>query len=89
MFAWAKDQHDRIIQLVRANKCADAAPLAVNIRNRAPDYYNSYVATDRTIKQCMPYINDAAEKDAERSQKSKPAKRVDTREAPAPAQSTK
>ncbi len=60
---------------MRAGKCPDAAPLAVQIRNRAPDYYNSYVVNDRALKQCMAYINDAAERDAEKSQKSRPAKR--------------
>jgi anti-sigma factor RsiW len=88
-FAWAKDQHAQVIALVKAGKCRDAAPLAVGIKNRAPDYYNSYVVPDRQIKQCMQYINDAAEKDAERSAKSRPAKRADLKEpSPAPAADT-
>jgi hypothetical protein len=89
LLAWAKDQHARVISLVKQGKCADAAPSAVAIKNRAPDYYNAYVVTDRQIKQCMQYINDAAEKDAERSAKSRPAKRADLKEpAPAPAEAT-
>ena len=74
---WARDTHQRLLGLVKAGKCQDAAPLAVQIKNKAPDYYNSYVVNDRGLKQCMAYISDAAERDAEKSQKSRPAKRVE------------
>jgi len=74
---WARDTHQRLLGLVKAGKCQDAAPLAVQIKNRAPDYYNAYVVNDRGLKQCMAYISDAAERDAEKSQKSRPAKRVE------------
>ena len=74
---WARDQHQRVLGLVKAGKCQDAAPIAVQIKNRAPDYYSAYVANDRGLKQCLTYITDAAERDAERNQKSRPAKRVE------------
>jgi hypothetical protein len=78
--SWARDQHDRMVKLVKAGNCADAAPIAVQIKNRAPDYYSAYVANDRALKQCMAYINEASERDAEKTQKSRPSKRS---EAPA------
>jgi hypothetical protein len=59
---WARDQHQRVASLVRSGRCEDAAPLAVEIKTRAPDYYNSYVASDRALKQCMQYIASAVEK---------------------------
>jgi hypothetical protein len=59
---WARDQHQRVASLVRGGRCEDAAPIAVEINKRAPDYYNSYVATDRTLKQCLSYIASAVEK---------------------------
>jgi hypothetical protein len=82
--AWAHDQHQRLQQLVRAGNCTDAAPLAIAIANRAPDYYAANIATDRNIKQCLAYINDARDKDAEHSGKAR-AKRVDSVETPQPA----
>lgn len=58
--AWAKDQHARITALVKDGKCQEAAPLARAIRNRTPSYFSSYVATDRELKACMPYIQDTS-----------------------------
>ncbi|MFT3696464.1 MAG: hypothetical protein QM831_25210 [Kofleriaceae bacterium] len=58
--AWAKDQHARVTALVKDGKCQEAAPIARAIRNRTPGYFNSYVATDRELKGCMPYIQDTA-----------------------------
>ncbi|MEO8843702.1 MAG: hypothetical protein ABI591_29345 [Kofleriaceae bacterium] len=75
--AWAKDTHARVTALVKEGKCQAAAPLAIAIRNRTPDYYNSYVATDRELKPCMPYITDATEH-SERSAP-KAAKATDTK----------
>ena len=80
-FTWAQAEHKRLVDLVASGKCQDAAPIAVSIRNRAPDYYNSYVASDRKLKSCMQYITDAAEKDTERSSKSRPSKRADMNES--------
>lgn len=75
--AWAKDTHARVTALVKEGKCQAAAPLAIAIRNRTPDYYNSHVATDRELKPCMPYITDATEH-SERSAP-KAAKATDTK----------
>jgi len=85
LVAWAKDQHVRVQALVKAGKCQDAAQLALDISARAPDYYAQYVATDRAIKPCASYINDARDKEAEKSQKARAAKRVNANE-PAPTQ---
>jgi len=76
--AWAKDTHARVTALVKDGKCQAAAPLAIAIRNRTPDYYNSYVATDRELKPCMPYITDATEH-SERSSPKAAAKATDTK----------
>jgi hypothetical protein len=76
--AWAKDTHARVTALVKEGKCQAAAPLAIAIRNRTPDYYNSYVATDRELKPCMPYITDATEH-SERSSPKAAAKATDTK----------
>ena len=76
--AWAKDTHARVTALVKEGKCQAAAPLAIAIRNRTPDYYSSYVATDRELKPCMPYITDAAEH-SERSSPKAAAKATDTK----------
>ncbi len=74
-FAWAKDQHARVAALVKAGNCQEAAPLAVAIKSRDPEYYNSFVATDRALKPCMQYMIEAADREAEK----KPAKmRVNT-----------
>ncbi|CAN5171667.1 hypothetical protein BH11MYX1_BH11MYX1_18490 [soil metagenome] len=69
-YAWAKDQHARVASLVKAGKCQEAAPLAVAIKSRDPDYYSSFVATDRALKPCMQYVTEAADREAEK----KPAK---------------
>ena len=76
--AWAKDTHARVTALVKEGKCQAAAPLAIAIRNRTPDYYNSYVATDRELKPCMPYITDATEH-SERTSPKAAAKASDTK----------
>lgn len=84
LLAWAKDQHQRAIALVGNNNCRDAAALAAQIAARANDYYNQYVANDRQLKACVAYINDARDKDAEKTNKARAQKRVDVNEAPAP-----
>ena len=70
--------------LVKAGKCQDAATVALDISAKAPDYYAQYVATDRAVKPCASYINDARDKEAEKSQKARAQKRVNANE-PAPA----
>ncbi len=63
--AWAKDQHAALVTAVRANNCGRAANIALSIANRTPAYYAQNVETDRSVKQCIAYINDVREKDAE------------------------
>jgi hypothetical protein len=82
--SWARDQHARVASLVQGGRCVDAAPLAAEIKSRAPDYYSAYVATDRSIKACLPYIARAVEKqDADRAKAAKAAAKIE------PADSTK
>ncbi|MBA3538732.1 MAG: hypothetical protein H0T79_03825 [Deltaproteobacteria bacterium] len=86
LLAWAKDKHARASKLATAGNCREAATVVSEIATRAPDYYNQSVAADRALKQCIQYINDAREKDAERSNKSRAQKRVDANEvSPAPS----
>lgn len=83
--SWAREQHARVASLVQGGRCVDAAPLAAEIKSRAPDYYSSYVATDRSIKACLPYIARAVKQqdtDRAKAAASKAAKA-------APADSTK
>ena len=76
--AWAKDQHARIIALVKDGKCSAAVPLAATLKTRAPDYYATNVATDRALKSCMQYVNDSTtERAAEK--KAAAAKATDSR----------
>jgi len=63
--AWAKDQHTRLVVQVRAGRCADAAGTAVALSNRAPTYYQQNVENDRSVKECLAYINAERERAAE------------------------
>lgn len=63
--AWAKDQHAALVTAVRANNCGRAASIALSIANRTPAYYAQNVETDRSVKECIAYINTEREKDAE------------------------
>ena len=54
--SWAQRQRDQVIAYVHANNCRAAAAAAVEIYNRAPDFYESNIATDREIKPCLPYV---------------------------------
>lgn len=74
--AWAKDQHAKIIALVKDGKCSSAVPLAATLKTRAPDYYATNVATDRALKSCMQYVNDST---TERAAEKKAAKATDSR----------
>jgi hypothetical protein len=58
---WARKQHDQVIALVASNRCRDAASAAVEIYNRAPDYFAANFVTDRQIKSCLAYINHERE----------------------------
>jgi hypothetical protein len=78
--ARAKSEHARAVSLAGAGKCPDAAKLLSNLSAYAPNYYAQYVATDRALKQCMAYINDQREKEAEKASKSRSPKRVNADE---------
>lgn len=56
LLEWARKQREQVIAYVNANRCRDAASAAVEIYNRAPDYFNANVATDRQIKPCQAYV---------------------------------
>ena len=74
--AWAKDQHAKIIALVKDGKCSDAVPIAATLKTRAPDYYATNVATDRSLKSCMQYVNDTS---TERAAEKKASKAADVK----------
>jgi len=54
--AYARDQHQKIIAAVKANRCMEATNLALNLQTRAPAYYAQNVENDRAIKTCASYI---------------------------------
>jgi hypothetical protein len=62
---WAREQHESVKSLVSGGRCTDAANAAAAIQARSPDYYSTYVANDRSLKQCMSYIANAVEKQEE------------------------
>jgi len=59
---WAREQHTRVTNAVKANSCKDATSLAVQLSNRTPAYYKEHVENDRELKQCLTYINAEREK---------------------------
>jgi hypothetical protein len=69
LLEWARKQREQVIAYVNANRCREAATAAVEIYNRAPDYYSANVATDRLVKPCLPYVTGARER-ADRSRAS-------------------
>src|SRR5262249_29766876 len=66
LLQWARDQHQRVIDSVRRNNCTAAASIAVTIYRNSPDYYRDNVATDRSLKSCLAYINSEHDKEVER-----------------------
>jgi hypothetical protein len=68
---WAREQHTKVTNAVRANNCKEASTLAVQLSNRAPAYYTQNVEQDRALKQCMTYINAEREREAERQQRAR------------------
>lgn len=83
--AWAREQHTAIIARVRNGDCKGAAEIAVGLANRDLAYYRQNVASDRSVKDCLAYIDNARERDqeqrAERNKKrttNEPAKAADT-----------
>ena len=84
LLEWARKQREQVIAFVNANRCRDAASAAVEIYNRAPDFYNANVATDRQIKPCLAYVTTERDR-AERSRNSKNAADVQAPVQAAPA----
>lgn len=76
--AWAREQHTAIIARVRSGDCKGAAAIAVGLANRDLAYYKQNVASDRSVKDCLAYIDNAREKDQEqRAERAKaPQKRT-------------
>jgi hypothetical protein len=79
---WAQKQRDQVLAFVKSNNCRAAASAAVAIYHRAPDYYAANIATDRSIKPCIAYVNS----ERERVDRSRAAmKRANAAEPPAAA----
>ncbi len=75
--AWAREQHTTIIARVRNGDCKGAASIAVVLANRDLAYYKQNVASDRSVKECLAYIDNAREKDQEqRAERSKTKRSV-------------
>jgi hypothetical protein len=82
--AWAKDQHAALVTAVRANNCGRASSIALSISNRTPAYYAQNVETDRSVKECIAYINREREKDAEMRASRAKKSRLENAEPSAP-----
>jgi hypothetical protein len=91
LLGWAQKQRDQVIAFVRSNNCRAAANTATEIYNRAPEYYAANVATDRSVKPCLAYLNSEREREdrsraAQSEERSKAAsKRALSTDAPAAA----
>ncbi len=83
--AWARQQHSRLVNQVKAGRCNDAADTAVSLSSRAPGYYQQNVESDRNVRTCLSYITSEREK-AERARAT--ARRVNSEEATVPARPT-
>jgi anti-sigma factor RsiW len=82
LIAWAQKQREQVLAFVKSNNCRAAASAAVAIYNRAPEYYAANIATDRSIKPCIAYVNS----ERERIDRNRAAmKRANAAEAPAAA----
>jgi len=88
--AWAREQHTSIIARVKSGDCKGAATIAVGLANRDLAYYKQNVASDRSVRECLAYIDNAREKEQEqRAERSKAAqKRAMNEPAAAPAKKT-
>lgn len=83
--AWAREQHTAIIARVRNGDCKGAASIAVGLANRDLAYYKQNVASDRSVKECLAYIDNAREKDQEqRAERAKPAQKRSINESTTP-----
>jgi len=85
---WAREQHVRVSTAVKQNNCKEAASLALQLSNRAPAYNQQNVENDRSLKQCVPYINAEREKEAERQQRARALQKRNADEAKRPAAPT-
>lgn len=56
---WSRTVHQRLLALVKAGKCQDAAPLIAQLKTRVPDYYADNVAGDRSLGPCLAAIAKA------------------------------
>jgi hypothetical protein len=56
---WARDQHARMVGLVKKGQCTDAGYIGADIMRRAPDYYAANVANDRQLRSCKSYVDRA------------------------------
>jgi hypothetical protein len=79
LIAWAKAQHAQVVALVKKGNCGDAAKLAAQVKDRAPDYFAQNMRDDRDLKSCMAYITDATEKEEQRPSPKKAAKASDSK----------
>ena len=76
LMAWAKGEHSVTVSLANKGDCVAAAKRAVQVQNRAPDYYAQYMATDRALKKCQVYIAQERDAEMERANKSRAQKRA-------------
>jgi hypothetical protein len=81
LLGWARTRHDQVVALVRSSNCRGAATAAIEIYNRAPDYYATNVATDRSVKPCLPYLNI----ERQREDRQRAVKRANASDAPSQA----
>ena len=81
LLAWAKQRHSAAIAATRAGDCGRAATIAIEIGNKAPDYYATKMADDRDLKSCQQYIVQKRNEEAEQKQKSRASKRVNADES--------
>jgi hypothetical protein len=66
---WAKGEHVRLVRLVRATRCGEAAAVAKALSQRAPRFYQDHVAGDRELRVCASALRDAVNLPAESSKR--------------------
>jgi hypothetical protein len=86
-FAWAKEQHSRLVTQVKAGRCSDAADTALALSSRVPGYYQQNVESDRAVKSCLAYITAERERAADRAQRARATTRRVTDEDAAASKS--
>ncbi|HSR99997.1 MAG TPA: hypothetical protein VLM79_23240 [Kofleriaceae bacterium] len=82
--AWARNKHEQVIALVKSSNCRAAANAAMEIYGRAPAYYSNNVATDRSVKPCLQYL-DSERRNQDRVRAAKRANTIDADSQPTPA----